>query len=82
MSSSSHLHQAWCVVAGLRRLYKALVYKVFPCCLWLQVHNWATNLDDPASSSFEFVAPSALYAVINGKEVELDLNKVGGDPLN
>lgn len=42
----------------------------------VQIHNWAKNLDDPTSYSMEFVAPSAVYAVVNGVATHLDLSQI------
>lgn len=42
----------------------------------VQIHNWARSLDDPQSYSMEFVAPSAVYAVVNGVATHLDLSQI------
>ncbi|KAF6264195.1 GON30 protein [Scenedesmus sp. NREL 46B-D3] len=42
----------------------------------VQIHNWARNLDDPNSYSMEFVAPSTVYAVVNGVATHLDLSQI------
>jgi hypothetical protein len=42
----------------------------------VEIHNWAKNLDDPTSYSMEFVAPSAVYAVVNGVATHLDLSQI------
>ena len=41
----------------------------------VQIHNWAADLEGDAPS-MEFVAPSKVYAVVNGTKVHLDLGKV------
>ena len=41
----------------------------------VQIHNWASDLEGDAPS-MEFVAPSKVYAVVNGVKVHLDLGKV------
>ena len=41
----------------------------------VQIHNWAADLEGDAPS-MEFVAPSKVYAVVNGVKVFLDLGKV------
>lgn len=41
-----------------------------------QIHNWAVSLDDPASYSMEFVAPTSVYAVVNGVATHLDLSQI------
>jgi hypothetical protein len=42
----------------------------------VQVHNWASDLDDVRVPSMEFVAPARAYVVINGEKIDLDLQQV------
>jgi hypothetical protein len=42
----------------------------------VQIHNWASDLDDPRIPSMEFVAPARAYVVINGEKIDLDLQQV------
>jgi hypothetical protein len=42
----------------------------------VQIHNWARSLDAPGSYSMEFVAPSSVYAVVNGVATHLDLSQI------
>jgi hypothetical protein len=41
-----------------------------------QIHNWACVLDDPNAYSMEFVAPTSVYAVVNGVATHLDLSQI------
>jgi hypothetical protein len=42
----------------------------------VQIHNWASDLDDARIPSMEFVAPARAYVVINGEKIDLDLQQV------
>lgn len=42
----------------------------------VQIHNWASNLEDPTSVSLEFVHIGKSYVVMDGRRVYLDLAKV------
>lgn len=42
----------------------------------VQVHNWASNLEDVRIPSMEFVAPARAYVVVNGEKIDLDLQQV------
>eukprot|EP00878_Enallax_costatus_P000335 GHUV01000414.1.p1 GENE.GHUV01000414.1~~GHUV01000414.1.p1 ORF type:complete len:449 (+),score=146.99 GHUV01000414.1:109-1455(+) len=42
----------------------------------VQVHNWASDLEDERIPSMEFVAPARAYVVINGEKIDLDLQQV------
>lgn len=42
----------------------------------VQIHNWANDLDNANSESFEFVWPTKAYAVVNGERKEIDLAKI------
>lgn len=42
----------------------------------VQIHNWASDLDDPKIPSMEFVAPARAYVVVNGEKIDLDLQQV------
>jgi hypothetical protein len=44
----------------------------------VQIHNWASDLDDPRIPSMEFVAPARAYVVVNGEKIDLDLQQVRG----
>lgn len=44
-----------------------------PPLLPSQVHNWANRFDDPTAVSYEYVAPTTSYAVVNGQRMELEL---------
>ena len=41
----------------------------------VQIHNWSSDFEGDAPS-MEFVAPTKVYAVVNGVKVHLDLGKV------
>jgi hypothetical protein len=38
------------------------------------VHNWATDLTDPAGQSVEILFATEAYAVVDGKRYDLDLS--------
>jgi hypothetical protein len=42
----------------------------------VQIHNWASDLDDVRIPSMEFVAPARAYVVVNGEKIDLDLQQV------
>lgn len=42
----------------------------------VQVHNWASDLEDARIPSLEFVAPARAYVVVNGEKIDLDLQQV------
>jgi hypothetical protein len=42
----------------------------------VQIHNWASNLDDERIPSMEFVAPARAYVVVNGEKIDIDLQQV------
>lgn len=42
----------------------------------VQIHNWASDLDDERVPSMEFVAPARAYVVVNGEKIDLDLQQV------
>ena len=41
----------------------------------VQIHNWSSDFESD-TPSMEFVAPTKVYAVVNGVKVHLDLGKV------
>ena len=41
----------------------------------IQIHNWAEEFDG-AEPNLEFVAPTSVYAVVDGQRVDLDLTRV------
>jgi hypothetical protein len=43
----------------------------------VQIHNWASDLDDVKIPSMEFVAPARTYVVVNGEKLDIDLHQVG-----
>jgi len=42
----------------------------------VQIHNWASDLDDERIPSMEFIAPARAYVVVNGEKIEVDLQQV------
>lgn len=42
----------------------------------VQIHNWASDLEDERIPSMEFVAPARAYVVVNGEKIDLDLQQV------
>jgi len=42
----------------------------------VQVHNWATSLENDDVPSFEFVAPTKVFVVVEGVKIHLDLSRV------
>lgn len=42
----------------------------------VQIHNWASNLDDPTIPSIEFVGVGKSYVVVNGEKTYLDVTQV------
>ena len=42
----------------------------------MQIHNWASNLDDPTIPSIEFVGVGKSYVVVNGVKTYLDVHQV------
>jgi len=41
----------------------------------VQIHNWSTDFED-GNPNLEWVAPSKLYAVVNGETTYLDISKI------
>lgn len=42
----------------------------------VQIHNWASDLEDVRIPSMEFVAPARAYVVVNGEKIDIDLQQV------
>lgn len=42
----------------------------------VQIHNWASDLENKRVPSMEFVAPARAYVVVNGEKIDLDLQQV------
>ncbi len=42
----------------------------------VQIHNWASDLEDPNTPSIEFVSVGKSYVVVDGEKSYLDLHKV------
>jgi hypothetical protein len=79
---AQHLTRLLVVFAALQDLEKLISKAVdtskadYAVVTGVQIHNWARNLDDPNSYSMEFVAPSTVYAVVNGVATHLDLSQI------
>lgn len=43
----------------------------------MQIHNWASDLEDPSIPSLEFVGVGKSYVVVNGEKTFLDVHQVG-----
>lgn len=41
----------------------------------MQIHNWGADFEDE-EPNLEFVAPTSVYVVVNGKKTYLNLKKV------
>jgi hypothetical protein len=64
------------ITADLERLVAAAVDPAkadYAVITGVEVHNWATDLKDPAGASIEILYPTQAYAVIQGKKYTLDL---------
>jgi hypothetical protein len=42
----------------------------------VQIHNWASDLDDTKIPSMEFIAPARAYVVVNQEKIDIDLQQV------
>ena len=42
----------------------------------VQIHNWASDLDDVKIPSMEFIAPARAYVVVNQEKIDIDLQQV------
>jgi hypothetical protein len=65
------------ISADLERLVAAAVDPAkadYAVVTGVEVHNWATDLKDPAGASLEILYPTAAYAVVKGKRYTLDLS--------
>ncbi len=45
-------------------------------CTHTQIHNWASDLDDPSIPSIEFVSVGKSYVVTDGEKTYLDVHQV------
>jgi hypothetical protein len=43
----------------------------------VQIHNWASDLNDSSIPSLEFVSVGKSYVMVNGEKTYLDLHQVG-----
>jgi hypothetical protein len=65
------------ITADLERLVTAAVDPAkadYAVITGVEVHNWATDLTDPAGASLEILFPTEAYAVVGGKKYVLDLS--------
>jgi len=65
------------ITADLERLVAAAVDTTradYAVITGVEVHNWATDLSDPAGASLEMIFATEAYAVVKGRRFALDLS--------